>query len=110
MQIRKVKELLLKDNRNPLPEETRQKLAFLNQDCVATNGNIVQLSAIQEVNTTGSLLSDFSYSRSEDDLDSSLIHGKTWKKHRPSGGIIEEPAPKKRRSSGNHIIEVSCRY
>lgn len=99
--------MLLKDNRTRLPEETRQKLAFLNQDGFGNNGNIVQLSAIQEVNTTGSLLSDFSYSRSEDDLDSSVVHGKTWKKHRPSGGIIDEPVAKKPRSSGNHIVEVN---
>lgn len=71
-----------------------------------TNGYNPPLSAIQEVNTTGSLLSDFSYSRSEDDLDMSAVHGnKAWKKHRKSTDHPAEPAPKKRRSS-THAVEV----
>jgi hypothetical protein len=55
----------------------------------------------------GSILSDFSYSRSEDDLDGSVMQaGKAWKKHRPSTGGVPEPAPKKRRSSGAKAVEV----
>lgn len=51
-------------------------------------------------------MSDFSYSRSEDDLDMSLHNGKTWKKHRKSTDHVSEPAPKKRRSSTSHAVEV----
>jgi hypothetical protein len=55
----------------------------------------------------GSILSDFSYSRSEDDLDGSVMQaGKAWKKHRPSTGGVPEPAPKKRRSSGAKAVEI----
>ena len=42
---------------------------------------------------------------SEDDLDDVLKTNKPWKKHRPSTDL-SEPAVKKRRSSGNKIIEV----
>lgn len=55
----------------------------------------------------GSILSDFSYSRSEDDLDCSTMHAnKPWKKHRPSSEGIAEPAPKKQRSSTHKVVEV----
>lgn len=54
----------------------------------------------------GSLLSDFSYSRSEDDLDTSTMQGaKSWKKHRPSTDFAE-PAPKKRKSADAKVVEV----
>ncbi|KAF5279961.1 hypothetical protein FQA39_LY18182 [Lamprigera yunnana] len=66
------------------------------------------LSAIQEVNTTGSLISDFSYSRSEDDLDVSAVYynGKIKAKKRNSDS--EVPAlPKKRRSINNKSVEIN---
>lgn len=53
------------------------------------------------------MLSDFSVSRSEDDLDLSrhIKGGREWKKHRASTGLDVDPPPKKRRSS-NRVIEV----
>lgn len=108
-QISKVFKVLLKDNKNQLAEETREQLANLhpgNKNWCDPN----QLSAIQEINTTGSILSDFSYSRSEDDLDSSrcLKTGKTWKKMRSSNEGMQEPASKKRRSSSNKVVEIGA--
>lgn len=103
-QISKVFKVLLKDNKNQLAAETKQQLANL-QPGRKSWGELNPLSAIQEVNSTGSILSDFSYSRSEDDLDSSkcLRTGKTWKKMRPSNEDVNEPATKKRRSSDNAV-------
>lgn len=106
-QINMVFKVLLKDNRNQLAEETREQLASLHPGRKSW-GDPNQLSAIREVNTTDSILSDFSYSRSEDDLDSSkcLKTGKTWKKMRVSSEGVQEPATKKRRSSGNKAVEI----
>jgi len=60
------------------------------------------------VSVLGSLLSDLSYSRSEDDLDSTLTRsGRVWKRHRPSLTAVDEVAsPKKRRSAVEKSIEV----
>lgn len=89
-----------------VPEATREKFSFLNDARYSSDGQGFGLSAIKEVNTTGSLLSDFSYSRSEDDIDKSILeNGLTWKKHRPSTG--GEPAMKKRRSSSSKAVEIS---
>ncbi|XP_017771675.1 PREDICTED: rac GTPase-activating protein 1-like [Nicrophorus vespilloides] len=110
-QISRVKEFLHRDGR--LGEDARQKLSFLNTvaaPCWDPNSSHQgqRLSAINEVNTTGSLLSDFSYSKSEDDLDVSALHaGKGWKKHRPSMDQLPEPAQKKRRSSNNKVVEIT---
>lgn len=106
-QISKVFKALLKDNKNQLAAETREQLASIHPGRKSW-GDPNQLSAINEVNTTGSILSDFSYSRSEDDLDSSrcLKTGKTWKKLKPTGDNANEPALKKRRSSSNKVVEI----
>lgn len=53
----------------------------------------------------GSLLSDFSCSRSEDDLDGSQLH-RGFKPYRPSLDHSQGPATKKRRSSEHHVVEV----
>lgn len=58
-------------------------------------------------NFVGSLLSDLSFSRSEDDLDVSLLQrDKVWRKHRPSTDKLPEPPNKKRRSTENKVVEV----
>ncbi|XP_018567297.1 rac GTPase-activating protein 1-like [Anoplophora glabripennis] len=115
-QIGTVRKLLFKDNRTKLADETREQFAFLNKgrhssgEPVATNVNN-QLSAIPEVNSTGSIMSDFSFSRSEDDLDSSKCFqaGREWRKHRASTEAPPpEPAAKKRRSSGNKVVEIGA--
>lgn len=107
-QISKVFKALLKDNKNQLAEETKEQLFSIHPGRKSW-GDPNHLSAINEINTTGSILSDFSYSRSEDDLDSSrcLKSGKTWKKMKHANGEpAQEPALKKRRSSSNKAIEI----
>lgn len=94
--------------------DNRERLNFLNAmsnvlDRELPTSAPPHLSAIIEGNTTGSLLSDFSYSKSEDDLDvSNMQSNKTWKKHRPSTGGPQphEPAQKKRKSSSK-TVEIS---
>lgn len=109
IQIANIRELLLKDTRSQLADETKEKLAFLSKDFDNGVAAAPQLSAIPEVNTTGSLLSDFSYSRSGDELDVSQYQGNKWKKHRPSGEHLPQPPVKKRRSSGHKVVEVGFR-
>ncbi|KRT82480.1 C1 domain containing protein, partial [Oryctes borbonicus] len=115
-QIMKVQDVLNKDFRNKIPDETREKLQFLNIQRYSNyeqkvNGKASPpLSAIPEVNSTGSLLSDFSYSVSEDDLDTTSVkYAKAWKKHRSSADKAGEPAIKKRRSSGNKVVEIGSK-
>lgn len=121
-QMALARDLLFNDQyKYRLPDETREKLAFLNNTTVRSSldgghggmGNFgSRLNTINEVNSnemnsTGSLLSDISFSRSEDDLDTSVIHvGKRWMKSRPVP-IAEEPTPKKRRSSSGKVVEVT---
>ncbi|KAF2896541.1 hypothetical protein ILUMI_09632 [Ignelater luminosus] len=109
--IARVVELLFKSNQNSLSDEVRQQLAVFNTtnrlDNIGGTCGAPHLSTIHEANTTGSLLSDLSYSRSEDDLDMSTAQCKTWKKHRPSMEPSDEPAVKKRRSGGTKVVEIN---
>lgn len=107
-QLDQVRDLLFKDNRVKLGDEAKARLSFLNKNKQSFDGNGFagkNLTAIQEINSTGSMLSEFSVSRSEDDLDLSrhLTPGRQWKKHRASAGGETEPVVKKRRSSTKHI-------
>jgi hypothetical protein len=70
------------------------------------------MNAKSFVSVSGSLLSDLSYSRSEDDLDSTLTRcGKVWKKHRPSLTAGDEAtSAKRRRSAVEKTIEVFYYY
>ncbi|KAG5892677.1 hypothetical protein JTB14_004874 [Gonioctena quinquepunctata] len=98
---------LTKDHRNKLVDETREQIRTLNSGrTMWTDPD--RLSAIREVNTTGSILSDFSFSRSEDDLDSSrsLRTGREWNKRQPFSDKNAEPASKKRRSSSNKVVDI----
>lgn len=60
-QLQQVRDLLLKDKRSQIAEETKEKLSFLqsNRSSVYRDGNGAgakpELSAIQEVNTTGKM-------------------------------------------------------
>jgi hypothetical protein len=73
------------------------------------SAKIVWNMLVQFVCVAGSLLSDLSYSRSEDDLDSTLTRcGKVWKKHRPSLTADDAPTSSKRRHSAiEKTIEVN---
>ncbi|KAK4872799.1 hypothetical protein RN001_014828 [Aquatica leii] len=102
--------LVVHKNQNR-PDQTVKELSFLNENYFVAEGNCMspQLSAIPEVNTTGSLLSDFSYSRSEDDLDVSLLPSRmsgaiSKKRH---SDVASQSATKKRRSD-NKIVEINA--
>lgn len=68
-----------------------------------------KLNTIAELDSTGSLLSDLScFSKSEDDLDTSVViqqnqKKREWKEHRPSG----EYSAKKRRSSMQKVVDLN---
>lgn len=62
---------------------------------------------IDFIRKTGSILSDLSVTRSEDDLDVSDARGNlVWKKHRPSLEPGSLPTPKRRRSTEAKVVEV----
>ncbi|ENN72549.1 hypothetical protein HUJ04_001171 [Dendroctonus ponderosae] len=105
-QLDQVKELLLKDNMK-INEEAKQKLLFLDTH----NGcerNLRNLSRINEVNSTGSMLSEFSFSQSENGLDTSEHpcnnNERVWK--RRSGAAGETDPPVKKRKSGHKAVEI----
>ncbi|CAH0548067.1 unnamed protein product [Brassicogethes aeneus] len=106
-QISQIQDIFHQKDLNVLPSETREKLDMLNLMKRKEGSLNHNLSAIQEINSTGSILSDFSYSRSEDDLDN-FTSGPVWKNHRASTGGVPEPAIKKRRSSSNKFVEVNA--
>lgn len=105
-----VRELVFVEGCGKINDETKEKLGFLNTTCNSFAGNDEagvghskgsRLDTINEaMDSTGSLLSDLSYSRSEDDLDSTLTRcGKIWKRHRPSLTAGDEATCNKRRRS-----------
>ncbi|KAI4480205.1 PREDICTED: rac GTPase-activating protein 1-like [Polistes canadensis] len=117
-QIALVRDLLFNDGGRNLNDETREKLQFLNNTSInGRNSNVHikdlhhndKLNTITELDSTGSILSDFScFSKSEDDLDTSIIiqqnqKKREWKEHRPSG----EYSPKKRRSTLQKVTELN---
>lgn len=100
------RDLLFNDNRTKLNDETLQKLAFLNGTAQQDHA---KLTGIPELNSTGTLLSEMSYSRSEDDLDLSLASTRrSWVQRGGWSARDSAPATKKRRSSTStkNVIEV----
>ncbi|XP_078053130.1 rac GTPase activating protein tumbleweed [Augochlora pura] len=117
-QISMARDLLFNDGGRNLNDETREKLQFLNNTTLnGRHSNIHikdlqhndKLNTIAELDSTGSILSDLScFSKSEDDLDASVIiqqnqKKREWKEHRPSG----EYAAKKRRSNIQKTAELN---
>ncbi|XP_069683890.1 rac GTPase-activating protein 1 [Periplaneta americana] len=105
-----VRELVFVEGGGKINDETKEKLGFLNttgnsfaaHDDARGNDRGSRLNTISEaLDSTGSLLTDLSYSRSEDDLDSTLTRsGKRWRKHRPSLPPNDEQSSAKKRRSG----------
>ncbi|XP_045773281.1 rac GTPase-activating protein 1-like [Maniola jurtina] len=92
------RDLLFNDNRAKLNNETLQKLAFLN----GTAQHDAKINGAPELNSTGTLLSEMSYSRSEDDLDISLASTRrSWVQRGQWNTREKPPSSKKRRSSTN---------
>lgn len=89
-------------------DETRNKLAFLNasnRKRKSKTNKYLEEKYGNDINSTGSFLSDLSVTQSEDDfLDIGLNNTKPWKKHRPSGnfanGSFVEETKKSRHSQG----------
>ncbi|XP_076167684.1 rac GTPase activating protein tumbleweed [Ptiloglossa arizonensis] len=117
-QIAMARDLLFNDGGRNLNDETREKLQFLNNTTLNgrhSNMHIKdlhqndKLNTIAELDSTGSILSDLScFSKSEDDLDTSVIiqqsqKKREWKEHRPSG----EYSTKKRRSALQKVAELN---
>lgn len=109
--IAKITEVVLGDTRNQLVDEAKQKLEMLGSmsSLLGLDNNRIsappQLSDIRE-DITGSLLSDFSCSRSEDDLDETQFR-KNFKPFRPSLDHNQGPAMKKRRSGEHKVVEIN---
>ncbi|XP_076643278.1 rac GTPase activating protein tumbleweed [Halictus rubicundus] len=117
-QIAMARDLLFNDGGRNLNDETREKLQFLNNTTLNgrhSNMHIKdlqqndKLNTIAELDSTGSILSDLScFSKSEDDLDTSVLiqqgqKKREWKEHRPSG----EYSAKKRRSAVQKVAELN---
>ncbi|XP_068633365.1 rac GTPase-activating protein 1 [Battus philenor] len=99
------RDLLFNDNRAKLNDETLQKLAFLNG--TAQQDHNAKLSGVPELNSTGTLLSEMSYSRSEDDLDLSLASTRrSWVQRGGWAAREQPPATKKRRSSASSATKT----
>ncbi|XP_059058521.1 rac GTPase-activating protein 1-like [Achroia grisella] len=98
------RDLLFNDNRTKLNDETLQKLAFLNG---AQQDHNAKLNGVPELNSTGTLLSEMSYSRSEDDLDLSLASTRrSWVQRGGWNPRENPPASKKRRSSSSSVTKT----
>lgn len=103
-QLQMVKELLFTDNRQTL-EETKEKLKFLNTNPkYSCDGNGNRLKRISELDSTESVLSDLSYSRSEEELD--LSSNRRYRKHRPSLPHEFPVAAKRSRQSSNTFKQL----
>lgn len=102
-----VKDLLNSDHN--IKDETRTKLDFLNQ-LNKKRRSAARLTAVEEqlgpdINTTGSILSDLSLTRSENDfLDRKSFDRRQWRK---SKSIIGEGTPQKRKSSTQKIVHMT---
>ncbi|XP_014475260.1 PREDICTED: rac GTPase-activating protein 1-like [Dinoponera quadriceps] len=114
-QITMAKDLLFNDGGRNINDETREKLQFLNNTTLNRQSNIhVQdmhidkLNTIAELDSTGSILSDLNcLSKTEDDLDTSVIlqnqKKRELKERRPSG----EYSAKQRRSTIHKVAELN---
>ncbi|XP_014283838.1 rac GTPase-activating protein 1 isoform X1 [Halyomorpha halys] len=88
---------ILKDNRNELHEETKVKLSLLNKNRPSMDILEDRLNTITELETTGSVMTDLSYTRDEDDfLDVSSSENRGQKRSNP---VRSNKNRKKRRSS-----------
>uniref|UniRef100_A0A1B6DTY9 Rho-GAP domain-containing protein n=1 Tax=Clastoptera arizonana TaxID=38151 RepID=A0A1B6DTY9_9HEMI len=114
-QLQTVRDILLTDERNKLHDETKEKLKFLNSTMNSRRSIDVfgrsndHLSIIQELESTGSVLSDLSYSRSEDGLDVSTMftrNERCYGKHRPTVPLQSETINVKRRKSSMKNSDV----
>jgi len=69
---------VLRDNRNKLHDDTKEKLYFLNKSRQSAGDICDRLDTIAELESTGSVMSELSYTRDEDDFLEDIEN------HRPS--------------------------
>lgn len=103
-QLSQIKYLMEKEENKKISNDAWGRIKNISARPLLVDESAPFLSAIPEVNSTGSILSDLSYSKSENDLDVSEESGKTWKKHRPS---TEPEPPQKKRRSSNKFVEIN---
>lgn len=107
---------LLKNDRE-IKDETRNKFEMLNnfqKKRKSAHLLRVEEQLCNEINSTGSFLSDLSLTQSEDDfLDPHPLHNKSWKKHRSSYNtgaaqqlINKRKSRETRRSSTHKLVEI----
>lgn len=88
-------------------DETRSKLAFLNMSSRKRKSKSNRYTGDKygnEINSTGSFLSDLSVTQSEEDF---LDVSKPFKKHRPSAGAPNSYAdPKQARRSARRSMDL----
>lgn len=73
-------------NEQDIKDETRERLAFMNAYSYKRKSAHDRIDELgNDINSTGSFLSDLSLTQSEDDfLDVRMSRNRSWKKHRPS--------------------------
>lgn len=91
-------------NETDINEETRNKIAFLNASNrkrkSKTNNKYLEERYGNDINSTGSFLSNLSLTQSEDDfLDEGVGLTKQWKKHRPSNNFANGSFVNEKRKS-----------
>ncbi|RZF44502.1 hypothetical protein LSTR_LSTR002275 [Laodelphax striatellus] len=112
IQLQQVRDLLFCDTRNKIHDETREKLQSLSTsfmsrtslDRMDYNAGGDKLTTIDEFESTGSILSDLSYSRSEDDLD----HNETRRLRKRSYAYTESAGTKRRSVSRRSYASVNA--
>nr|CAD7460285.1 unnamed protein product [Timema tahoe] len=116
-QLELVRDVVLQGKAKFLNEETKEKLAFLNNTSVRSrrsngaDGNSRYETGGQRLNTIseGMDSTDLSYSRSEDDLDLSLLRaGKQWRRYRHSNNKDDSPSVKRAKQASNKSIELEA--
>uniref|UniRef100_A0A336MEN9 CSON010901 protein n=1 Tax=Culicoides sonorensis TaxID=179676 RepID=A0A336MEN9_CULSO len=108
---------LLKNDRE-IKDETKNKFEMFNNfQKKRKSSHLIRLEEQlgNEINSTGSFLSDLSLTQSEDDFLDAMprMHNKSWKKHRPSYNnvatqhlINKRKSREARRSSTHKMIEI----
>lgn len=98
-------------NDNDIKDETRNKIAMLNASNRRSrrrSNKYIEEKYGNEINSTGSFLSDLSVTQSEDDFLDGNFTGKHWKKHRPSyDAAVGDTSGKRSRRSGRKSLNKS---
>lgn len=100
---------ILKDNINKLSRETKEQLNIMKKNRPSTDLVEDRLDAITEFETTGSVISDLSYTRDEDDFDISSSETPGQKRQRDGNRARSKGRKKRRSSSAMRFNELSTK-